>query len=386
MKRLFGVYILASCALLINGYFGGGYPLTHFLIERGRFDDFFNSVNLARQLPSAESSYILSPGTIFIFRMIDSSIADYAFLAYNAAVIYILWSALTDFKLSTNNKVGVLFTYPLVFAVCRGNAELLTFSLLLKSLAQLHQGNLRGALTILLISMYIKPTSAIWLIVFPAIKVMKEWRVLVFFAYAISVSILQIDSNPILFFDKYGSMLKNYELAYVFGSGGDLFNNSLWGLIKSVAYYDVILDKAHGVSIKQLFRFQLFLVALMTIVIFYLLAKSYRKDLVIFSAALALIPTLISPVSPDYRLVYFIVPLVFLLKKAGLSKLDWLLGSNVLLILAPKHFIQFTHITDGNVITIQSLANPVLLVVLIILMIVACKRMNSNEMPLVWFN
>ena len=69
------IYFVVMIIMLIIGYIPHGYPLTHFMTERGRFDDFFNSVDLARRLPIRNDGYQLSPGLIFIFRMIDQSIS-----------------------------------------------------------------------------------------------------------------------------------------------------------------------------------------------------------------------------------------------------------------------------------------------------------------------
>lgn len=174
MSHLIAVYLILLAALLINGYYGFGYPLTHYLIGLERFDDFYNSISLARVLPAADSSYIMSPGAMFIFRMIHGAIADLAFAAYNALILYLVWSALGDFRLARSQKIGLLLTYPILFGLCRGNQEIVAFALLLKSLGQWHQGHHRAALALLLVSIYIKPTTAIWLAVFPVKELLKE--------------------------------------------------------------------------------------------------------------------------------------------------------------------------------------------------------------------
>lgn len=350
-----------------------GYPISKFLLGAGRFDDFYNTVIRAPQLPDIKDSYIVSPALIFLFRFVPLHYADQVFAFYNITCIFIIYCALRKLKIKPFIALALLMSYPVLFAISRGNAELLVFGIVLFSASYLVAEELKPAIILILIAATIKPTSLVFLALFPAKYLLKNWIFLALAFLANLLILVSINPNIWQFINSYLIMLGNYKKANVLGVGGDLFNNSVYGLVKTGIYYFYkdILDRK---DLIETLADSYGIIANFILLVWILCIQLSRQFSIIIKIwFLAVAVTFLPAVSADYRLLYLLIPIALILIKENCTKIDNILFYGTLILIIPKHFISL-HIQGAGVITLQSVANPLIFGCLLCALLVGLQK------------
>lgn len=364
-----------------------GYPIFKYLIGLGRFDDFFNTISLAEKLPDAQSSYIISPALILLFKYIPFKLGPYVFAIYNALCISVIYFSFR--KLGVNKLIGfaLLVSYPVLFAISRGNAELAVFAIVLLSISYFIKNEFRTALILILVAITIKPTSLIFLAIFPLKTLLHHWRIFLaaFLANILIISSLNLDI--LNFMHIYFIMLENYKLAYVYGTGGDLFNNSLFGLLKTGTYLFTqdsstgSEELIKGISGTYGFLANFILLACILLVQF---AKKTPFSISVWMLAASIV--FLPHVSPDYRLLYLLIPISLMLIKEHCSYIENIIFYGTVILLVPKHFIEFNPPDTPSAITFQSIANPIIFIGIIVALalFILLLRYSATQTNKIW--
>lgn len=338
------------------------YALFNFLTEQGRFDDFYNTINLVDALPNPGSGYLVTPFVLEYSRLAHGAPFT-AHLFFAVSGIAMLSGALKLVGPSEQGNLNLdlswvilIGSYPVIFAVSRGNAELWSTSLALLAVLLFLKTNRRPlAICFFYLACSIKPTVFFLVLLFDIKLLLKYWRIGVAFCL---FNIALIAFSGISFSDyvtRYFASLQKYHQDYVIGGGGDLFNNSWSGLAK----FSLPLLEKTGFN-GPFFFVELVTIFVIMISVSLLLYRQLKGNAVgLYHLALAVItPIIIAPVAPDYRLIGMVI--VFALALQARESVVAIISG---FIIFPKHFV-FFQLAEFPVITIQSLLNPIALVIL----------------------
>lgn len=366
------------------------YPIGSFMIEKGVFDDFLNSIEISVLLPDSKSSFIITPFSIIILKHLKNYNKPYIFLyVYLVISIVIMIISLKILKINYLYRIVYLISYPMLFAISRGNPFLLSFSLFFLGFSVYYrQINVRNNITNILItlSLLIHPGCFLMIASFSNNFYKKNNNNIKIIAIMYTISniiiILLLSNfdfkNYICFIYSYMSSLNMYKNEYILKNSGMLFNNSLFGLFKFLVYFIEINFHSSPISTKT-FYFLNNLISL--VIIYFIIVKNkiiFIDKIIIFAILTVLTPS----VSADYKLLILIYPLIYINLNINKLNLDCekILYSKIyfiiLCIIIPKHLIFFYN-DSGFMATIQTLVNPLLC--LFILYLIYKKRRNQSR-------
>jgi hypothetical protein len=288
----------------------------------------------------------------------------------------------------------VALSYPCLFAIARGNMEIELFLLIFVAMLSLFQGRGGVAEVLIFLASLVKPFILIFLAITALDRPYRAAGLIVasactnlFLLYLLGHS--NFDALP-----RYFSVVNNYKQVMALGGIGDLYNNSsfiigkiLLGASSQLVLYITALLTALIVGIS-------YLLACRTLGVFNRFNASKIHTALVF-ATIFYFPLVICwciPVSADYRLSYFLMSVYFLVTAGSYyfsEKTKILLLWIYFLILIPKHFIvfgltgQFPINSSGILrfaalpptveITVQSIVNPILMLVLCITLALGLK-------------
>lgn len=372
---------------LVNDY--SPYPIYNFLTGNGRFDDFIGAFH--REMPSSHINFIISPLMIFLTNASKAiqSLAHTVFLSLS----FILWIHGT-YKITKNMTLTMLivFTYPMWFAFFRSNSEYLAVALLLNSFAYLffsvrNRLSQKLSLIFLLLAISIKPTTILFLVLFPLDIIRKNKAFIIFFVLLNFTAIVCNKLNIIDYaFEYYGS-LRLYKLEHIIGSGGTLFNNSFYGLFKSfyLLWFNQCADsECYSSGIRDLTAIYSYISSALIIAL--CICSYFVRSTILKVGILCVTISFLPNISADYRLLYLIVYLIFIFSDiedviSSKSKLLYLITVIlIVLIISPKHYIYFGIFRSyGESFTLQSILNPLLGFALFIILFLLIYRDFVNK-------
>ena len=280
---------------------------------------------------------------------------------YNTLFISIIDAAFRRLGVNKIITLALLISYPMLFAISRGNAELAVFAIVLLSISYFIKNEFRTALILIMVAIIIKPTSLIFLAIFPLKTLLTHWRILAGAFLAGLLIMASLNLNILNFMHVYLIMLENYKLAYIYGTGGDLFNNSFFGLLKAGTYLFAQGDSAGRdaliKSISGSYGLIVYLI-LFACILFVQFAKNIPLSTKVWllAASIAFLPH----VSPDYRLLYLLIPISLVLIKEQCSHIENTIFYGTLILLMPKHFVAFNFPEIPSLMTLQSIVNPIM--------------------------
>ena len=392
--------------LFYLGNFRIGYPIFGFLTQLGKFDDFFNNYHFGKILPSYDESYVLSPFLIAFFKFIPSKLKMLQFILFTFFSLFLFFKTLKFYKMKKIYILLFFLSYPILFSVSRGNAELLSSAILFYSLVLYINSDITKSYKYFLISCLIKPTTILFIFIFKPNIIFSNMRINFIFIFINLISIILIEFNIVLYIDKYFAMLSNYKDAYVIGGGGTLFNNSFYGLFKwytvNVEFFNMTIHDAISTSkvlssevvnntieyislkLKTYSSWSIYVIGFSSILC--LLSKNFYHKILIISLTSILF---FSPIACDYRLIYMLILIMIIIKNShnfemtSFEKYSYLLL--LFIIIIPKHFISFWILSPSEFVpmTLNSLINPILLSLLLFL---AFLRTIKNMIVLKKFN
>jgi hypothetical protein len=349
-----------------------GYPIFKFLTSKiGTFDDLRNplffAANYYRNYPNGG----INPGNPIEYLYTPFQVAFYSFFSHFPFRFSLIFLTLVAFgvlfscvyfycRAQTLLLLGV-FSYPLIFAVSRGNDDLWLVTILLFALTNIKFGNLKGAGFLFAVLVSFDPLLLIFLI--PFLKSVYRKFLVGFAAWSVTLFLVPLayfKRSPLVAIQDLFLSYADYRDGYVAGNGGLLMGNSFTGVFKSVYLWLSGANMSH--SFSTLISILGLLLELILCLVIFLRAKKDSFD----SGNLILlvcILTLFGGAGADYKLLYFIIPFVFIWGKNG-SPLS-LVPLLICVLVIPKHWAWWTFVFDSSGFTINSIINPIILLILI---------------------
>ena len=299
----------------------------------------------------------------------------------SALVIFILINTfgsvlIINHFVKTNHEISVVFfltSFPLFFAIFRGNNDLYLVSFLLLIMFLFLKKSFLFSSVLLGILSGLEPLMILFIIVF-----FRHNKKLTFVISTLSTSIL-VWISPLFFGERniqsYFTLLKNaqnvYSDAMIVGNGGQLFNESIFGFIKFVFQKFFTSPTTDPIEVNNLMissgiiRLYLILAIIFFAISIYFI---FKETNIIFNFLNMCVLLIILPyVSASYKLLLLTVALIFIINYLDLrNSRERFIFFMILIILIPKHYIWLKLEFDPVGITLQSLINPLLMIILLL--------------------
>lgn len=350
-------------------------PNSTFLFDRSdQFNDFFNNY---RAWHGAPAVFFPGPGTYVkyysswhplplasLILCTFSKVGNQrlAFALYIAPFLVCLFWFVHKAVVGEGRSISVLltialslFSYPVIFALDRGNQEIFVFVFSALFLVLFDSGRTRLAVAMLVLATLMKPFPAVFGVL---LICQKRWRDIIFggvlyglLSFAIPAVLWLHSGSGSFFGDGALTPYYSYQAKYVFQNDGLRFGHSIFGAIKTIVFmrgYDFVSER--NVMLYFWASIGLFL----AIVLFVIFVEKvlWRRVFILFS-----LMTLLPFVSADYRLLHVFLPMYFYFRCEEESRLHWLYCLIFSLLLVPKD-------SFGG-----SVANPSLMALMLIALI-----------------
>ena len=374
--------VSTTFALLLLSNFMG-FKLIFFLYnERDRFNDLFYNLQATLQ----DTFFVSNVNNVNYVYQVTTGF-DYAYFKFllifgndkaaSAKVMILLFVILflliQKISKSFSFSFFLLSSYPLIFCFFRGHQTMLMailfsiFYLLVKK-ARYIEASLVLAIMV---------AHAFPLFIYGSLFLFK--KKIKYFVLTIVLAFLAYIPPFLIMGNSFENNLKilnqvnsGYLSDYVVNDSGSKFNNSIYGLIKTIYYIfqneryiskeqliisnTAILESYTWVVIVLLLIFYTVFVLRSQNFLIYFPNNEYLEEL-LFGLTLLLI--LLPHISSDYKLVLLLIPIASLYAKDSqlLTRRIFLL---IILLLLPKHFIELSFNFSDAKVTIQNIVNPII--------------------------
>jgi len=393
------VYFLATIILIsfiinsfknyiFTNYMQLGYPLNTFLFRPDdKFNDFFNMLSACRDNNPylteywLKSNYFPIANTIFFlfgmfhFKYISLGVFFCIFFVF---YFYFIKSILgSDFKVTQFPVLLILLllTYPILFNCDRGNIELYVFLFVWGFFYFYNKGKIIIGITFLAMAISMKLFPGVFIILLFKDKKYKEIAMsafLVGFFFMISL----ISFNGSILDNLYALInnLTNFNHGFN-GLSGLQHNLSLYGAIKVITYGTMVLFGGNAdptMTANTLSWYSFGVLGLFLLICYYVIfiEMVQWRNVTILTIVLLIFPN----VSFDYKLIYIMIPLSFLLKSEQKTKFRNIYLFLFAMLLVPQNYIYLI-----NDISIAVLIYPFIML-LIVGLIIAERFMDAGEM------
>jgi len=283
---------------------------------------------------------------------------------------------LLTYYFEINLKFSIYFllsSFPLFFAIFRGNNDLyLLPGLLFVILSQFKNKPVISAIGLGVLS-GIEPIMILYIVIL--FKYNSKLRY-VFYCF---ITYLFVWISPILHGEKnlfsYFSLLRNggdyYSQTMVIGNGGQLFNETLYGLIKFIfqRFFVPAKTEPSDVNLSLISNgiptyYSIFAITIFIISLYFIFRE---KNITINFINVSLLLIILPFVSASYKLLLLTVSLILVINFIDLAlKRNRILFAVLIIICIPKHYIWFQLEFDQVGITLESLINPILMLYLLL--------------------
>lgn len=299
-----------------------------------------------------------------------------------------------DTKLNKSSIINViifsLLSYPFLFAVIRGNMEILIFFLLYLFIYYFNRKNFIMSIIFLSLAISMKLFPVVFLIIFLSYKNFKA----VIYTCLLTL-FLNLSSLALIIGKSYNNINKivseylsfytgSYIKAYAIDNRGLDFGHSLYGLFKLGIFYFYKSTSITNITLKSVtklfnlyFRIEIAIfIVLFSYVIF--IEKELWKKITLLVISMNLLPY----VSADYKLINFFVPLYLFINKKEKSKSDIFYIFLFSLLLIPKNY--FTTLLNLPDVSLAIFLNPLLMIALASL--IMFEGVRKISVPLMFNN
>ncbi len=353
--------------LLILSNLGVGYPLFDFMSSPvGRFDDYRNPLIYAPKLFESHIGVGFTPIQVLIYQIL-SHFPFYMGLFLSSAVPIIAISY-GVFKQPRWGALPALLIglFPIIFCLARGNNDLWVLALLFWFYRYLQVGNQKYAGIVLALAVAIDPLMAFFGVLCLKRNYIKFWSYFIFTELAsFAIPCILNSANPLYEFKNLVMQYSTYREGMVTGDAGLLFSNSLSGMFKGFYYASSNLPIT-SVYLNSVLMISNALGLLLLIHI--VLRLSFQKSIPISASfvGIASFLVLFGSASPDYKLIYFLVPLLCDWKQLIGKRI--ILGVMFALLFLPKHFVWYQFDFNPVGFTLNSILNPILIIIITLLL------------------
>jgi len=383
-KKIFFFMTVINSLVWFLSYQGVGYDLVRSVAGDSKFSDFtlaiyyspiFFDPRLINTQPPFD--YAMTPPLAALFRLID--LEDW--MAYLVSLnlislicfIYVLNKMI---KLDKYIFIVILNSFPIVFCILRGSADLWLLTLMTFTFYLYNVGKSFQSAILLGLLIACKPHFAAFGLIY---LVKRDWRNIC----VLAASTISFFLAPLFWLNSHGifDQLKvlarisaNYQRTYSIGDGGLMWDNGIIGLLKVVFYS---LAQPNNLQALDFGLFATRIQPVIAIILVILVVKKYVKftpsveELWLASSILFI---LMSPVSASYRLVFFVPALIFYLYKST----DRFILISLTFLLLPKSFI-WVKTSNGHEFVGDSLINPMILIVLCLYLFIFKTNSNSIQ-------
>jgi len=388
--------LFLNVVFFIIGKLGIGNDILGYMTGAGKFDDFYDLFGYASTIPSSDSPIQYTALAIIFGRIFDHhQIVGLIIILFFGVFPPIFLIKREILKYVDKNRLIYIFfilsSYPILFALFRGNPTLIAVLWTISGVLAFISGDALTSRSSLIIGSFFHPVPALFSVLFLKDGVMSFLKVglLICVFQLVFYSIL---GNPLLeTMTDVSLSLEKYKVDYIMGGKGDLYNNSLFFIIKIIFMDDI-----------SILNFALIFIPLFLLVVVILKVyagyRIYGRNSALFMFGLYFVPIYLvisSPVSADYRLAYLLVPVVLMLLTRSFGLPFFLL----LAALVPKHFVFFSShwlnlhpeaslvypdLIKTTGITLNSVLTPTLLLICILIpnsyvVKFTHKLLNKNE-------
>lgn len=378
-----GMFLFLLYSFIVNHYFKLGYPYNTFLFsEVDNFMDFYNVNNFVEDFnPYSSDKTVSYPPFALVFAYPFSLFFNYSkhgpYLAresllaiFSYLILFVSFSCFllkyTYHSIKGNGKLNdyiyttiLFFTYPVFFLFDRGNYLMISF-VFVCLFAYYYVLNPTKSLYFLSAAIAMKIYPVMFILLFLVERKYKNiWKVA---AITACLSIIPM----LLFRGDFVSNVVSFIKNLFFFSGGYVneLSNVSWNLSLLGAIKILIMLFNNGILLLDVKLPFLILAVLLIAIVVFLLKKEVRLDRKM--TYLVSLQILIMPLSFDYSLIYLYVPLLMLLKnRRDLDVEDCFSIIVIALLFIPKSYGILYH-DSVMAVSIQSLINPILLLLLII--------------------
>jgi len=367
---LFYSFIYLTICFSVSSFIGVNIFQTTFN-HYGTFDDFENMLKVPSLYEFRPEYLGITPFTVVMYRQLNRFDLYFnlpLFLTLNVSIlIYLLCRLNTSIR-----KLSYIFliSWPLIFLISRANNDLIILNILIATLFVPKKVDfLRPILIGLAISIDITFIFAFFLM--GQEKIIK--KTMIMFTTFISLNFIYPFYLGLLsgsFFAQYVNQIWIYRQKMVTQKDGSLFSNSVdFGIDSIYNYFSIENSPSNLILFSQITIGLMFLTGL---ILYYSVVNDINVNLFGFSIVFYLL--IFSP-SPDYKLVFLVVPLIIYLLKMDATSIYKTEFYLTFLIWLPKHFIYFGSSDTFAGYSLSSFFNSTLL---IILFIVYFKRILLN--------
>jgi hypothetical protein len=338
----------------------------------GSLDDLRNPIAYAPEIFENNIGVGFTPIQVVIYEFLRKFDLYFSFGLTSILSLILLYYSIKKYNFKSRVKYSIILLYPTIFCLSRGNNDiwLIGFIVLFCYFA-IKQKLILSAVSLGIITS-IDPVFTIYSILFFSKKSIKFWTVFISLNLVLYIfPIFAYKANPISEATNIVEQYLLYNKGMVSGDGGLLFGNSFIGLVKIVT---IFLFGLNPILIQLgLIQILLALVCILLIA-YYSFFIVINKDTVMY-IYLVLTCTMILFLSaaPDYKLIFFYPALILLIEQS--KKDDFFLFLLINIILIPKYFLWFTFDYNPTGFTINSIINPILL---ILVMIISFKKLTMS--------
>jgi hypothetical protein len=367
-------------------FFGYSYPWNTFLFHPGdRFNDFFNSVKQANSLTPyffkgpALATYF--PFAYSVFLIGDASSKLFSSLIFLIVSIFLLFLSIFFYrsyveKKNSDNKFSMkdvfylfsslLFSYPVLFSIDRGNIDLWIAMLCSIYVFSTYQKGSRFiGLSCLAIAISLKGYPLAFLLLLVAKKNFLDiFKCLTLVFLLTLTSTFWMDGDILHIFSGFIDNFHQYNEIYVFGAGSLFASSDLYNAIRLIAlFFEQDLVTFSKLVIKAYTTYSFFVSLILAIYVSFVCTENWRRVI-----AVSLIILIFPNVANDYKLC-ILIPGLFLLL---IENIDFSSKRAVfflmMLLMIPKSYF----FIRGK--SISMVINPLLVMLLTITILNDCKN------------
>ena len=372
---VFLIFITWISYILLRIFYPSSYSVLNMMLgPAGSFDDTLNQIKLAVTYFDKSSSYISVPNLVWLYQMING--LNHSLILAIFLIFSVIPIVLIAFLTKTFEYLLLIGIHPILFSIFRGSFDHILALYLSIAFIFILNKPAHISYAIFLASTFIKPSTAV---VF-AIPYLKNYKSTWIYFYSIifiiftTLSLGLVGNGLIDNIQVFKESLKQHSIAYYYGDGGLLFNNSFFSLQKLVIYNFCYSEECIKYFIEISLDSLSIFAALSTIglVVLFLLNKTNVKVTLVWSS---LVCVFLLPVSPDYRLSLLIIPIIYIITDHfNLSYFEKRFFYLVFILFLPKSFYIFKVGPHMNDLTVSAILNPLCVLIFIVVEIVIFLR------------
>jgi Glycosyltransferase family 87 len=376
---LVGTFASIAYHYVMGAYLGFGHPYSSFLFKpRDHFMDYFNVYRHAQQFkPGVSTNMVYSPLLHFIMTVLTVVPAWVGFAAMVAAFVATLSALLWKWTMRLIGSPIVramyvaalgLLAYPVLFALDRGNLEMLVFLMLAAFFYLYYWRRSPYAWVPLSLAVAAKYYWITLVVLLLLDRRMRQAVACVVGAVAVTVAStimigLLSGRGVIGVFGDLSTTLATHVSKTTSGLGVAAYSHSLWvwGLC-IVDWTDTYLYMTAALRVYLLGA---------AVIMLLVIRRLLRGDFADWQKATALVAcTLVLPYeSVDYNLIQLLLPLSLFASAWHAGRKAWLSAVLFGLLLIPLDYYYFVHLLFGTSVSSSALVYPLLLLGLIVVVI-----------------